>query len=149
MLKFDIRISVLNMITQQTILISTDGRGFYDITTKVNSLLHDSPVENGLCHVFIQHTSASLLICENADPSVRHDVEQFFSKIVIDGDESYHHSYEGPDDMSGHLRTILTETSIVLPVTERALNLGTWQGIYLFEHRYRAHKRKLVITFYG
>jgi len=137
------------MVKQQTILISTDGRGFYDITPKVNTFLLESPLENGLCHVFIQHTSASLLICENADPSVRHDVEQFFSKLVIDGDESYQHRYEGADDMSGHLRSILTEASIVLPVTDHVLNLGTWQGIYLYEHRYRAHERKLVLTIYG
>lgn len=137
------------MVMQQTILISTSGRGFYDITAKVNTFVLESSLQNGLCHVFIQHTSASLLICENADPSVRHDVEQFFSRLVIDGDESYQHCYEGADDMAGHLRSILTESSIVLPVTNHALNLGTWQGIYLYEHRYRAHERKLVMTTYG
>ena len=137
------------MVNQQTIRISTDGRGFYDITSKVNSFLQDTPFEKGLCHVFIQHTSASLLICENADPNVRHDVEQFFSKLVIDGDESYHHSYEGADDMAAHLRSILTESSIILPITNYALNLGSWQGLYLYEHRYRPHVRKLVLTTYG
>lgn len=137
------------MVKQQTIVISTGGRGFYDITDKVNMFLLESPLEKGLCHVFIQHTSASLLICENADPSVRHDVEQFFSKLVIDGDESYQHNYEGADDMAGHLRSILTESSIVLPVIKRALGLGTWQGVYLYEHRYHAHQRKVVLTVYG
>ena len=137
------------MVKQQTILVSTDGRGFYDVTPDVNGFLQGSPIENGLCHVFIQHTSASLLICENADPSVRHDVEQFFSKLVIDGDESYRHRYEGADDMAAHLRSILTESSIIVPISGYALNLGTWQGIYLYEHRYRAHQRKLVLTVYG
>ena len=134
------------MVKQQTISISTDGRGFYDITAKVNRFLRESPFEKGLCHVFIQHTSASLLICENADPSVRHDVEQFFSKLVIDGDKTYQHCFEGADDMAAHLRSILTESSLLLPITDQALNLGIWQGIYLYEHRYREHERKLVLT---
>ncbi len=137
------------MVDQQTLTIATKGRGFYDITPEVQLFVRQSAVEKGLCHVFIQHTSASLLICENADPLVRTDVEDFFSRLVIDGDERYEHSYEGPDDMAGHLRTILTETSIQLPVSQQRLNLGTWQGIYVYEHRYRPHQRKIVLTVYG
>lgn len=137
------------MIKQQTLTISTDGRGFYDITPDVDGFLQECSFENGLCHVFIQHTSASLLICENADPSVRHDVEQFFSKLVVDGDESYQHRFEGADDMAGHLRSILTESSLTLPVSGYSLKLGTWQGLYLYEHRYRPHRRKLVLTCLG
>ncbi len=137
------------MIDQQTLTISTDGRGFYDITPKVVQFVQRCDTEKGLCHVFIQHTSASLLICENADPSVRVDVENFFSRLVIDGDERYEHCYEGADDMAGHLRSILTESSIQLPITDHRLNLGTWQGIYLYEHRYRPHQRKIVLTVYG
>ena len=137
------------MVYQETLTIATDGRGFYDITPKVQLFVRQSAIEKGLCHVFIQHTSASLLICENADPSVREDVENFFSRLVIDGDERYQHYYEGADDMAGHLRNILTETSIQLPVSKRELNLGTWQGLYLYEHRYRSHQRKIVLTAYG
>ena len=137
------------MVEQKSIVISTDGRGFYDVSPDVAAFVRQSGVRQGLCHVFIQHTSASLLICENADPSVRHDVEAFFSRLVIDGDPRYEHSYEGADDMAGHLRNILTESAIVLPVTDNQLNLGTWQGIYLYEHRYRAHQRKIVLTVYG
>ena len=137
------------MVYQETLTIATDGRGFYDITPKVQLFVRQSAIEKGLCHVFIQHTSASLLICENADPSVREDVENFFSRLVIDGDERYQHCYEGADDMAGHLRNILTETSIQLPVSKRELNLGTWQGLYLYEHRYRSHQRKIVLTTYG
>jgi len=137
------------MVDQQTLTISTDGRGFYDITPKVVQFVRQSAVEKGLCHVFIQHTSASLLICENADPTVRVDVENFFSRLVIDGDERYEHSYEGADDMAGHLRSILTDSSIALPVTNHQLILGTWQGIYLYEHRYRPHQRNIVMTSYG
>ena len=137
------------MVDQETFNISTDGRGFYDITPKVVSFAQQSGIAKGLCHVFIQHTSASLLICENADPSVRHDVEQFFSKLILDGDPDYQHSYEGADDMAGHLRSILTESSLVLPITDNAVNLGTWQGIYVYEHRYRPHDRKIVLTVYG
>lgn len=134
------------MLEQETMIVSTDGRGFYDITARLGELVRLSAISTGLCHVFIQHTSASLMICENADPDVRQDVEGFLARLVPDGDERFRHRSEGPDDMSAHLRNMLTQTSLHLPVTKSALDLGTWQGIYLYEHRYRPHQRKLVIT---
>ena len=137
------------MLNQETLIISPDGRGFYDITPQLERLVRQSAINTGLCHVFIQHTSASLMICENADPDVRHDVESFMSRTVIDGDPCYHHRSEGPDDMAAHLRNMLTDTSLQLPITGGSINLGTWQGIYLYEHRCRSHSRKVVVTNYG
>lgn len=137
------------MLDQELLTISTQGRGFYDITSRLDGIVRQSAVSNGLCHVFIQHTSASLVICENVDPDVRHDVEGFLSRLVTDGDPEFRHRSEGPDDMAAHLRNMLTETALQLPVTGRALNLGAWQGVYLYEHRYRPHQRKIVVTVHG
>ena len=108
-----------------------------------------SGITNGLCHVFVHHTSASLMFCENADPSVRRDLETFMSRIAPDGDPVYEHASEGPDDMPAHIRSVLTQTEITLPVENGRPNLGTWQGLYLWEHRHQPHRRKITVTVVG
>ena len=126
--------------------VSTRGRGTVDITREVQREVERSGVERGLCNVFVQHTSASLIICENADPGVRADLEAFFARLVKDGDPLFRHDQEGPDDMPSHVRSVLTETSINLPVRDGKLALGTWQGIYLWEHRHAPHRRRVAVT---
>jgi secondary thiamine-phosphate synthase enzyme len=125
---------------------SASGRGFLDITDRVASTVAESGVLDGLCNVFLPHTSASLLLGENWDPSVRRDLEAFMSRLAPDGDPRYEHDTEGPDDMPAHIRTALTQNSVVIPVSRGTLQLGTWQGIYLWEHRARAHDRRVVVT---
>lgn len=138
------------MKTYQTNLtFRNPERGTYNITPSLNQTLQKSGIKTGLCHVFCQHTSASLIITENADPTVREDIEFWLQKNVVDGDPNYKHHYEGKDDMSGHLRTLLTETSHTIPVTNGRLNLGTWQGLYLYEHRMGTFNRHLVVTVQG
>lgn len=136
-------------IYQHSFTLSTQGRGIYSIQDEVEAYLQSISVRTGLCHVFLHHTSASLIYCENADPSVKRDVETYFAKLVKDGDSDFTHTAEGPDDMSAHLRNILTHTSLSIPITEGRLNLGTWQGIYLYEHRYHHTHRKLTLTIIG
>jgi len=130
-----------------TIDISTPGRGFHEITAELQACSRSSGVSDGLCHVFLRHTSASLLITENADPDVRRDLEHFISRLAPDGDPSYRHRLEGPDDMPAHIRSALTASELTLPVRAGRLALGTWQGIYLWEHRRHPHSRRLDITF--
>lgn len=137
------------MVIQDTINIHTPGRATVELTQKVQDIVRQSGIESGLCNIFIQHTSASLILCENADPSVRTDLESFMQKLVIDGDPSFEHSTEGPDDMPAHIRSILTQSSINMPIQNGRCSLGTWQGIYLWEHRYGRHNRKVVVTVYG
>lgn len=134
---------------QSTIQINTGGRGFTDITAEVNSVIAQSGLQVGLCHCFIQHTSASLLINENYDPSVRDDLEMFLASLVVDGDKRFTHRLEGPDDMAAHIRTVLTHTDLSIPFGGGQLQLGTWQGVYLWEHRTQAHQRKVMITLSG
>jgi secondary thiamine-phosphate synthase enzyme len=124
----------------------TPGRGTYDITADVQAIVAQAGARTGLCTVFIHHTSASLLICENADPDVQTDLERFLTKLVPDGDRLFSHTAEGPDDMPSHVRTALTQTSIGIPVRNGRLDLGTWQGLYLYEHRHAAHTRRISIT---
>jgi secondary thiamine-phosphate synthase enzyme len=131
---------------QTTLTIETSGRGLIDFTREVADQVRSSEVKSGLCHLFIQHTSASLLITENADPDVLVDLETFLSELVPDGDPRYIHTAEGPDDMPAHVRSALTQTSLSIPVIDARLALGTWQGIYLWEHRHRPHRRKIVLT---
>lgn len=131
---------------QQELTINTRGRGTIDITREVAELVQRSRVETGLCHVFVQHTSASLILCENADPDVRHDLETVFARLAPDGDPSYVHTAEGDDDMAAHVRSILTNAGISLPIRRGRLALGTWQGLYLWEHRTAPHRRRLVVT---
>lgn len=126
--------------------IHTGGRGFTDVTPKVASFVRESGVEQGMCNLFLVHTSASLILGENADPSVRRDLESFFARLAPDGDPSYEHDAEGPDDMPSHIRTVLTQNSLVIPVIGGELGLGTWQGVYLWEHRKAAHHRRLIAT---
>ena len=129
-----------------TLEISTQGRGFLEISGELQALVQQSGAQAGMCHVFLRHTSASLLITENADPDVRRDLENFISRLVPDGDAAYFHSMEGPDDMPAHIRSVLTCSEITLPLRDGRLSLGTWQGVYLWEHRTRPHRRRLDIT---
>ena len=137
------------MIQQQTLHITTRGRGLTEITRQVEQVVANSKVTTGLCHVFIQHTSASLIISENADPEVGRDLERFFARMVPDGDPLFEHDAEGPDDMPAHIRTILTTCSLTIPVGQSRLLLGTWQGIFLWEHRHAGHRRSVVVTVHG
>jgi secondary thiamine-phosphate synthase enzyme len=137
------------MTFQESIQIRTGGRGTYDITREVEQLVASSGVETGVCHLFIHHTSASLVLCENADPSVRSDLERFMARLVPDGDPMFDHTMEGPDDMPAHIRSILSKMDLSFPVTSGRSALGTWQGIYLWEHRTRPHSRKVTVTVMG
>lgn len=134
---------------QRAIVVETTGRGLYDATGRVADIVSDSMVSTGLCHVFLQHTSASLVIQENADGNVILDLLDWFERQVPDGDPRYRHVDEGPDDMSGHIRSALTATSLTIPVEDHRLALGTWQAIYLFEHRTAPHARRMVVTIQG
>jgi secondary thiamine-phosphate synthase enzyme len=126
--------------------IRTSGRGFTDLTGRVASFVAEAGVKQGLCNVFLMHTSASLILGENADPSVRRDLESFLARLVPDGDSAYEHDAEGPDDMPSHIRTVLTQNSLTIPVLDGQLGLGTWQGIYLWEHRQASHQRRVIAT---
>jgi secondary thiamine-phosphate synthase enzyme len=129
--------------------LSTSGRGFLEFTHAIHSSVKASGISNGLCHVFLQHTSASLLITENADPDVLCDLERFLSDLVPDGDAAYLHRMEGPDDMPAHIRSILTCSELTIPIRHGRLALGTWQGVYLWEHRLQPHRRRVELTFVG
>lgn len=137
------------MIVQEQFSVSTRGRGTYDITDSVRRIVANADIDTGLCHIFVHHTSASLILCENADPTVRQDLETFMARVVPDGDPMFQHIDEGPDDMPAHIRTILTKTDLNLPVTQGRCALGTWQGIYLWEHRTTPHQRRLTVTIHG
>lgn len=137
------------MIAQHEIVIDTPGRGTTDVTRQVQGIVADSGIAAGTCQVFVQHTSASLMLCENADPDVRRDLEAFMARLVPDGDPLYRHQSEGPDDMPAHVRSVLTQSSLSLPVSNGACVLGTWQGVYLWEHRDRGHRRRLLVTVHG
>ena len=135
---------------KQTIIrLNTQGRGLYRIDAQVDTFVRSSGITAGLCHLFIRHTSASLLINENADPAVQDDLETFMSGLVIDGDARFTHTAEGPDDMSAHIRSALTQTSLTIPISESTLALGTWQGVYVWEHRDHGHARSIVVTLSG
>lgn len=134
---------------QRELSLRTGGRGSYDITDRIQELVAQSGVRLGLCHVFVRHTSASLMLCENADPDVRSDLERFMARLVPDGDPMFEHATEGPDDMPAHVRSVLTQTALTMPVTEGRCALGTWQGIYLWEHRSAPHRRTVIVTIHG
>lgn len=131
---------------QETLQIDTRGRGTLNLTQQVQEVVSRSGVDTGLCHVFVQHTSASLILCENADPDVRNDLEDWLARQAPDGDPRYRHSMEGPDDMPAHIRSILTSMDLTLPVTSGTCALGTWQGVFLYEHRQYAHRRRVIVT---
>ena len=134
------------MAHQEHLTVETRGRGSYDITHEVARVAKASGVAAGLCHIFVHHTSASLMLCENADPAVRRDLEGFMARLVEDGNPHFEHADEGADDMAAHIRTVLTGMDLTLPVTDGRLALGTWQGVFLWEHRYRPHRRRLTVT---
>lgn len=133
----------------QVLTIASRGRGLIEFTADLRGFVAGSGIRNGLLTAFCRHTSASLIIQENADPDVCHDLEAFFRKLAPDGDPNWRHCNEGPDDMSGHIRSALTQTSIGIPVTDGETALGTWQGIYLWEHRTRGHRRQVVLHLIG
>ena len=137
------------VLHQHTFITSPQTRGLHDITRDVGHVVRESGVHTGLCHVFLAHTSASLLIQENADPDVLLDLGDWFLRHVPDGDPRYRHDAEGPDDMSAHIRAALTQPALLVPVQASHLALGTWQGIYLFEHRTSPHARKVTVTVQG
>ena len=134
---------------QHRLSIQTRGRGTYALTGLVEGVIRESGIGTGLCHVFCHHTSASLILCENADPTVRDDLETFMGRLVQDGDPRFRHTLEGPDDMAAHIRAILTNMDLSFPVTGGQSALGTWQGIYLWEHRSHAHNRRVTVTVQG
>jgi secondary thiamine-phosphate synthase enzyme len=137
------------LIGQDRIQIATEGRGTYDLTAEVQSIVRRSGIDTGLCNVFVRHTSASLMLCENADPAVMQDLETFMARIAPDGDPANTHTAEGPDDMPAHIRSILTQADLNLPGREGRCDLGNWQGIYLWEHRHAPHQRKVTVTVTG
>jgi secondary thiamine-phosphate synthase enzyme len=137
------------MVHRGDLEIATRGRGTYDITRDVAKIVVDSRAKEGLGTVWIQHTSASLIVCENADPGVRRDLEAFVARLVPDGDRLFTHTAEGDDDMPAHVRTVLTQTSIGVPIANGRLALGTWQGLYLWEHRTAPHRRRITVTVIG
>lgn len=149
MKKSKARVLPMRSMLQDEMEIATSGRGFFELTRDVRAIVSGSGVQYGLAHVFTQHTSCSLLITENADPQVRADLERYFARIVPDGDPLFLHDEEGPDDMPAHVRAALTGVSLTIPVTRGDLALGTWQGIYLWEHRLRPHQRVVTVTVTG
>lgn len=134
---------------QSAFEVRTRGRSLIDITDRITACIARWPIQTGIAHVFIRHTSASLIIGENADPDVGRDLLAYFDRIAPDGDPLYRHTAEGPDDMPAHVRAALTATSLSIPITGGALGLGTWQGVFLFEHRHAPHLRTLVVTAQG
>lgn len=134
---------------QQTLTFDTRGRGTANITDQVREVVQASGVRTGTCHCFVQHTSASLILCENADPTVRRDLEAFLARLVPDGDRLFDHTDEGPDDMPAHVRSILTKMDLTLPVSDGRCALGTWQGVFLYEHRSHGHRRRVTVTVQG
>jgi secondary thiamine-phosphate synthase enzyme len=129
--------------------IRTDGRALYDVTARVAGWLREIEAERGLLTLLVRHTSASLLVQENADPDVLRDLETFFARLVADGDPSFVHTAEGPDDMPSHVRCALTQTSLSIPVERGTMRLGTWQAIYLYEHRHARHERHVALHYLG
>lgn len=137
------------MIQSTTLTVPTRGKGLYPFTNQVHDWLSRQRVANGLLTAFIQHTSCSLVIQENADPDVTLDMRDFFERLVPEDDESFRHTTEGPDDMTSHIRSALTHTSVSIPVISGRMALGTWQGLYVFEHRSRPHQRRVVVQIMG
>lgn len=125
--------------------VTSHGQGLHEFTEQIASLVHEAGMREGLCTLFIQHTSASLLIQENADASAKHDLEQWLNRLVKENDPLYTHQNEGPDDMPGHIKSALTATQVSIPVTGGRLALGTWQGVYLWEHRHQGGARRIVV----
>ena len=127
----------------------TQGQGLYECTDQVESIVYQSDVRHGLCCVFVKHTSASVIVQENADPSAKRDLERWLNRLVKERDPDFTHTLEGDDDMPAHIKAALTATSITIPVVDGRLTLGTWQGIYLWEHRKASHRRSLIVQIVG
>ena len=136
-------------VYQQTIEVVTEGRGTYEFSHDVQAIVAQAGVRTGICQIFIHHTSASLILSENADSDVRRDLESFMARLVPDGDPLYRHTLEGPDDMPAHIRSVLTQSALSLPVGGGRCELGTWQGVYLWEHRSAGHQRRVTVTVIG
>lgn len=136
-------------MVQKSLNLRTAGRGTTEITEALQRVIRDSGIRQGLCNVFLQHTSASLILCENAAPAVRQDLETILGRLAPDGDPEYAHDDEGADDMAAHARSVLTTNSLQIPVSEGRLALGTWQGIYLWEHRRHGSSRRVTVTVQG
>jgi secondary thiamine-phosphate synthase enzyme len=137
------------VIVRDELRVETKGRGTHDLSGDVQQVVSSSGIDTGMCHVFICHTSASLMLCENADPAVMRDLETFMSRQVPDGDPMFTHRSEGPDDMPAHVRSILTQSDLNIPVVNGRCALGTWQGVYLWEHRHAPHSRRVIVTVQG
>ena len=137
------------MVYQESFSVQTRGKGTTEITTKVRAIVDNAHIKTGLCHVFQHHTSASLIVSENADPAVHVDLESYMGKLVIDGDPIFTHRDEGSDDMSAHIRNVLTNNDLTIPITHGRCALGTWQGIFLWEHRAHPHNRNITVTVQG
>ena len=135
--------------TQGMITINTSGQGIYEITNNINSWLIKEQINSGQLTIFIKHTSASLFIQENASKDVMEDIQNFFTKLVPESPSLYKHNIEGKDDMPAHIKSVLTQTSLILPVKDNQMDLGTWQGIFLFEHRIASMQRRLKLTLFG
>ena len=133
----------------ESLTVRTTGKGTYEITDQVSEVLARSGINAGTATLFVQHTSCSLIIMENADPTARRDLEKFFDRLVPENAPYFEHNDEGPDDMPSHIRMVLTGSSEVIPVADSRMQLGTWQGIFLFEHRQAAHRRKIIVTVMG
>ncbi len=136
-------------VSNKSLTVSTTGKGTYEITDKIEAIARESEVENGVVTVFTQHTSCSLIVMENADPTARRDLEEFFDRLVPENADYFEHDAEGADDMPSHIRMVLTRTSETIPIVDGRMQLGTWQGIFLFEHRRASHRRKVVVTVMG
>ena len=136
-------------ISNNSFTVATTGKGTYEITNKIEALLRESKIENGIVTIFAQHTSCSLIVMENADPTARRDLEEFFDRLVPENADYFEHDSEGADDMPSHIRMVLTHSSETIPVAEGRMQLGTWQGIFLFEHRRASHRRRIVVTVMG
>jgi secondary thiamine-phosphate synthase enzyme len=137
------------MVFQERLTITTPGRGTTPVTDAVQTRVMHSGIRTGLCHLFLHHTSASLVLCENADPDVRTDLERYMARLVPDGDALFEHTAEGPDDMPAHIKSIMSGSELTLPVVGGQCDLGVWQGVYLWEHRTSGHRRNMTITVYG
>src|ERR671936_3136091 len=136
-------------ISHDRIEIRTNGKGLYEITDEVQSKIDRCGIRNGMATVFVQHTSCSIVIMENADPTARRDLEEFFDRLVPENADFFTHGSEGSDDMPSHIRMVLTRTSETVPIVDRKMQLGTWQGIFLFEHRRASHRRRMQVTIIG
>ena len=136
-------------IVTKNFIVATTGKGTYEVTDQIEALVRESKIENGVVTVFAQHTSCSLIVMENADPTARRDLEEYFDRLVPENADYFEHDSEGSDDMPSHIRMVLTRSSETIPVVDGHMQLGTWQGIFLFEHRRAAHRRKLAVTVMG